>query len=436
MQMGRTSSVVLGPRRNGLAIAHGTGGVPLRAFGNKAGVIGGNNAAGVLGDATHQSATSRVLCRAPGSGRITRLAFQNWRMSPAGEVNGANAITVKASIEIAGVTYPLSFSGSRSITIASGDTVYSDDTSIYVPVGTVYYIRTYVSVATLGMTWPIGRACSNANGEGSNYNASVGAGTDVVDTAGALAGTGTSGYVYSASGVFGYADDRTIPVVSFFGDSIVAGAGEIGAGVFGDANGYTGFIERALGHSVHWISCTRSSDTTVNFNASTKRLPILQDRVTHSISEYGSNDIYGGGLPLAAVQANAITAWGRMPGKRWQTTITPRTTSTDGFTTPDNQTIVGAGTNNSVRTNFNDWLRDGAPMSAGVAVAIGTVGALRAGEAGHPLTGVFDTADAAETARNSGLWKSTGGAWVTDGIHPVVLGAQGLAPSIILASLT
>lgn len=33
MQMGRTSSVVLGPRRKGLVLAHGTGGgVPLGAL--------------------------------------------------------------------------------------------------------------------------------------------------------------------------------------------------------------------------------------------------------------------------------------------------------------------------------------------------------------------------------------------------------------------
>jgi hypothetical protein len=131
----------------------------------------------------------------------------------------------------------------------------------------------------------------------------------------------------------------------------------------------------------------------------------LASLASTAIIEYGRNDI-SGGASLASVQSTAVTLWSMFAnrGQRvFQTTITPRTTSTDGWVTTGSQTAAAG---ESVRVAFNAWLRAGAPVSSGVAVAIGTSGALLAGQTGHPLYGVFEVADICESTRDSGLWKA------------------------------
>lgn len=412
--------------------------VVTRAVGTKFGAIGGNNATMVQGDAGHASSTSRLAFRSPASTFSNpQWLFTNWRITPTGEVNGANAITVKAALEVGGVTYPLYFSGSRTAVLAPGDSLWCDKLNISFAASTQGFLRVWVSVVA-GQTWGVSRACSVSNGEGSNYSSSVTPGIDAVDTTGVIPGSGTSGYVYSASACRGQVGSSAVPSVLVAGNSIAVGAGEIGAGTFGDANGFTGYIERGLGASTHWTTITRSSDTTANFIAGVKRFSMLSGmRFTSWISEYGTNDVYGAGLTFAQACAILLASWNVLApyGRGFQCTILPRTTSTDAWVTTVNQTIVGAGTTNTVRTQVNDWLRDGAPILAGVPVATGTVGALRAGDVGHPLYKVWDIASIAETSLNSGIWKVTGGAWVFDGIHPSVLGNTNLQAGVVLADL-
>ena len=59
----------------------------------------------------------------------------------------------------------------------------------------------------------------------------------------------------------------------------------------------------------------------------------------------------------------------------------------------------GAGTE-AVRKAYNAWVKDRAPIVGGAPVDPGTPGALRAGDAGHPLVAVIDT-NAAVAAINS-----------------------------------
>ena len=110
-----------------------------------------------------------------------------------------------------------------------------------------------------------------------------------------------------------------------------------------------------------------------------------------------------------------------------KTTLLPVSTSTDGWQTLDGQTAT-----RTDRVHFNQWLRDGAPLSGGAPVAVGTAGADRcpvaqngviireAEGAGHPLAGVTDIADAVESSQDSGLWKT---GWPAsayqDGLHPL-----------------
>lgn len=135
------------------------------------------------------------------------------------------------------------------------------------------------------------------------------------------------------------------------------------------------------------------------------------------------------------MQANLIMLWNQQNGygqRVIQTTITPNTTSTDGWATTGNQTPVNA-TVESHRVQLNDWLRGGAPMSGGLAVAVGTSGALLAGDTGHPLYGYWEITDNVESARNSGIWKA---GYTTDGLHPNITGINAASIGVNTAIIT
>jgi lysophospholipase L1-like esterase len=204
-----------------------------------------------------------------------------------------------------------------------------------------------------------------------------------------------------------------MPGVLGVGDSIMWGYGDqAGTGVGGVNTGNTnfgfgGFISRAVNNLAGLVNIGVANDTAQNFRtlAGHMRRMMFARHCTTAVVNYGRNDITGG-RTLAQFQADIIAVWTMMSQRKmrvFQTTITPRTTTTDQWLTTGGQT---AGSGEAVRTAFNDWLRAGAPMVAGAAVAAGTSGALLAGSLGHPLFGYFETADTVESARNSGLWKA------------------------------
>lgn len=104
----------------------------------------------------------------------------------------------------------------------------------------------------------------------------------------------------------------------------------------------------------------------------------------------------------------------------------------------------------SNRILFNGWVRDGAPVVSAAnltATNTGTVGALRAGSTGHPLTGYFDTITniecgvAAPTTPGVFSTPGTGGRWscgpgntnaiyTADGTHPLTAGVNQMWPTI------
>ncbi len=145
---------------------------------------------------------------------------------------------------------------------------------------------------------------------------------------------------------------------------------------------------------------------------------------TDIFCETGTNDVYSDLVTLATLQTRALATWaqhGQAGGRIWQTTLVPRTSSTDYYATVANQTALSQET---VRTGWNSWLYDGAPMASGVPVAVGTAGASRcgvydytgtlataaSGPSGHPLHGVIDTATTVEV-NSSGVRTRNGGYW-------------------------
>jgi hypothetical protein len=104
----------------------------------------------------------------------------------------ANAITVKAAIEYpavaavgnggqTGAKLRAWFKGVRSFTLDPAAWIVSDPIAIDLTAGQIIYTRTYVSVASAGMVWPVDLYTKSGNWEGATRGAPA---TDLVDSSG------------------------------------------------------------------------------------------------------------------------------------------------------------------------------------------------------------------------------------------------------------
>ncbi len=133
----------------------------------------------------------------------------------------------------------------------------------------------------------------------------------------------------------------------------------------------------------------------------------------------GYNDVVQSKRTFEELKQDTLDVWreASSAGKRavYQTTITPRTTSEDGWATASDQRAADLDTE-AVRVAFNNWLRDGS--------------ALR--ESHGSLTGIVDVAaqvevnERNEPTLNGGRWVTNGKPyWPTaDGFHPAPAGHE------------
>lgn len=368
-----------------------------------------------------------------------RLVYTNFAtLNPAVsgvDTDGTVSLPIKASIESSGVIYRVTFDGATGITIDPGGTVISDPVGLEFAAGTQVFVRTYV----------------NATGYVANGVVFGGAGgrtaTTDLTAPGSAAIADSTTFVYQPSAVLATPKARSVSI-AVFGDSIGCGSHDAGDGSTGDHAGYAfaagtglggGYISRGLfaTRMAYMNSCHPSEQgATFILQANHFRRLALFNVIgaTHAIDQMGINDITNS-LTLAQMQALKLSEWSLMTRRSMkviQTTITPTTTSTDSWATTANQSIASPA-KELVRTGLNDWIRAGAPITNGVAVAIGTSGALLAGSSGHPLTGYLEIADLAETSRNSGIWRA---GYTDDGLHPINTGAAFLAAGVTASAFT
>lgn len=313
------------------------------------------------------------------------------------------ALTVRAAIEYPlGVFYPVFFNGKRDIVIEPGAMVTSDPVGIRAIAGDFVYSRTFVTVSPTGAV-PVMRATASGDQE------AVEGGTGLVDrtTGTTIPFVGVQGYAPLA--LLGNPVDKTVrsKCIGIIGDSISNGSLEDDKDL--------GYIVRALANAnLPWLHMSKGGETAQIWldQSVTHRRRRLIAPCSHAIVEYGTNDVYGSSRTVAQIQADLTAIWTALNDrgiKVFQTTITPQTTSTDSWATTANQTINSA--KNTVRVTVNDWIR--------------TVPA--------PLAGYFDAADAAESARNSGLWNP---GFTPDGIHPNTTGGTVMTAKVATANLT
>lgn len=347
------------------------------------------------------TANKQYMSRSPHKSRAAisslKIVIPNWRWdanSSKDEVGSGGNATFTASVEYpAGTFTRIQFGGSNSVTVADGDNAVSDFCTVSIPNDTWFWIRIWCSAAVgivyaqLNKTGTIKHSVYDAG----NGHALTFAASGVVDQtmSGTVANTAVTPPLPCVMPVAILAN-ITQPSVFLMGDSITFGYGD----TF-DSSGDLGLTARSVGTSWGYINagCFDEwvNDTAVA-GAYAKRGDLIQ-YCSHVICELGHNDIFTNGTAAATIETKLGIMYALAAGKkRYQTTITPRTTSTDAWATTGNQTIAA---HNSIRDTLNTWIR-GTPS---------------------PLDGYFDTADVLETARNSGIW-ATPPTPTADGAHP------------------
>ncbi|MGA5467184.1 hypothetical protein [Mycobacterium sp. NPDC050041] len=367
--------------------------------------------------ASSTAGTGRAPFQATVACTDLQFGFCNWRPlnATAVETDGAGDVVISMSIEVGGVIRPLMFNGVRQVTISAGATVFCDPATVLLAAGEFFYVRTRI---VSGTYYPPRIA----------YVAGMGgwtAGATDLTAAGAAAIADATFFTAIAAPhlIIG----RSLsPSLAVFGDSIGYGSSDgigngLGAGVHttNEKHGQHGWLGRAcIDGGVGMINMAAPSDKVENYLSNRIRRGNLAQYAQTVLTEYPGNDI-SGSRTLAQIQADMITMWreNSLRGKRvFANCAFPRSTSTDGWYTTASQTATQ---NPTKRNDYNDWIRDGAPMVAGVAVATGSnIGVadrcaffdgnteVTPAFGNHLLYGTFDQVTPVETALNSNIWKA------------------------------
>lgn len=320
------------------------------------------------------------------------------------------------------------FAGASTATLTGPAQLVTDDIPLTVSEGERIEVLTYYGARSDGGSHP--------GAPGGWYGAEILEGNQVAAGVPRIASSrdfdGGSGYRPAMpSKITGLTDPATISWL-IAGDSITESGSpsRVQVGAYPSITSqYTYSSAAAKGAGVPWVNIgywASRYPAKGRAEAHWAAIPSLEG-FTHVTTAWGYND-----LNMAAatkktetqVMADAVATWAWMkaenPGlKIWQTTISPNSTSTDGWTSLAGQAPVASA---PLRRAFNAWVRDGAPLVDGAPVAAGTAGATRAGEEGHLLAGFIEVADTLMSARDSEIFRVDRGALTADGGHPNTVG--------------
>ncbi len=366
-----------------------------------------------------ESRLSHTMARVPVAG--VRLVFCNFEITGAsGEAASANAITVKASVELLSpnvMALPVFFGGSRTVTIQPGGYVISDPVGIEFTAGQAFFTRTSVTMNS-GETCPAGLYMS-LNGESCVASTSASSQVDATGIQSVPSGGAAQTFAYGPAAILGVPQSPT-PAVLIIGDSITNGAGE-SSGYIGVPRGFVarGLVAASAG-PIPYASLARGGTRWSGWKiSSAPRSLFLAEYATHAIVALGTNDLYNVGDNLATTKADALEVIARLKARNnlpiTLSKVMPRMSgSTDSYATPGGMTpISGFESGGAERDTYNAWLD--AQKAQGV------------------ISDVVDPNPYVEDQVNLGKWITNGAANypTTDGIHPTTalhaLAAQAVA---------
>jgi hypothetical protein len=374
---------------------------------------------GDVSDGTKQGQAWRFAYVVQQNAHSLEVTFSNFQNAGGPEADAPNPITIFHAFEAPDGSGNIPVTPPGGLVLQPGQT-QTLRVGMEVTAGATLYGRTQVYVTALGMKWGLGSQIYAA-GDGI-LDTSAAPGTDITLSASIGSFVSTPGNSFGPSAITGIYEGSPLPSVLIVGTSIAYGIGNTGPDV-----SYIVRAVRAVQIPHQNIAMPSSSAAMFNTLAGRRRRMVLTHGVRHShaIWEHITND--AGSQNLSLIQTNTIAGWRLLAARKlkvWACTGVPKTNAANTVTDASNATRVA----------YNNWLRDGAPMSASfVAAAVGATGVLRAGDPTHPLTGYFEVADAAESARNSGLWKA---GYSTDGVHPNATGHTNMTSAIDVSKFT
>ena len=310
---------------------------------------------------------------------------------------------VKAALHHAGGIVPLTFggvAGFRNVTY-KGHEVSDVVPGVTLAPGDVAHLR--MALAQITDDTPIPWTSWAGVGP-TGFTSYAGDFVDVAET-----GANANKFPWSPVAVKGLAVPSA-KALAILGDSISEG------GYDSTAGGFQTRAANAAGWAYSNLSCWAQSMSqvytgnafSVDFLGQTPSDGLAS--FTHAVTAYGANDIPSvNNFETMKTQYRAWWAVVAASGvKLAQTTVLPRTTSTDDHVTLANQTPISS---EPVRAQINAWLRDGAPTTDNV----------RAGEPGHPLKAIIDTAATVQAPGDPSRWR-VDPKTVSDGAHPEAAG--------------
>jgi len=339
-----------------------------------------------------------------------QVAVGNYYVTTSNVETNLGAVTdLQESITLNGVTKRLTFSGATSTTMTAGQAIVLSD-----PVTPADFGLTADKTPGQMMYVVVRRTVAN----GSLYVTGAHLGSNV-DPAGEPAGSinailsdDTNNQVMSGAALVttGATAVPVQPPLAFIGRSLWANKslliigdsifqGLVDAGTVGMADGSNGggyLLRAAYSQQVPFANIARFGSQAQHFTSSNwAKRSALFPYARIAINDYGTNDIAAGSRTSAQIIADnqriqdAIKPL-MLPGARWEHQLMlPRSTSTDAFKTPGNQTITTGFTVGGTRDL----------VVSGMLASVGT----------HGLDATFDLNQYFEDQANLGKW-------VTDGV--------------------
>jgi len=320
--------------------------------------------------------------------------------TPTGDEGYGSTATVECWIEYPAATFTrVQFSGVDSGTIPNLDYLVSDACAVTIPNGAQFWTRHYWANAG-GVYYLNGvRDATASTGDLLRVAASGLSPSDAITTFTHNGGTGCA----PPLAIIGTTNTVSSLII---GDSITAGYLDTA----NDIDGRRGSIASSLGTTMAFLNLGQSGEKANNFltNAPVRKKLVAAGYFSHLLCGYGFNDVFVSLDSKATLIASLQAIWATAPAGRkvFQTTVTPKTSSTDSWATTTNQTPAAG---DAVRIAFNADVRSAAFTG---------------------MDGYWDVTAGIESAFESGKFIVTPTPpYTTDGVHPNVAGYDLIASS-------